>query len=173
MLQVGIVCVARSPEVFRLRLRFFTLVAALSALLLSAPQLASAASRSCPFTQQDSAAVVTTMQAMFAAATADDLAKFHSVAAPDFYAYDGGKRFAGDELMQLAKSLHAAGKVYVWSVSDPHVEGTCDTAWITYTNRGSVTDASGKKDVTWLESAVLQKQHGAWRIRFLHSTRVP
>jgi hypothetical protein len=156
-----------------LRPRFFTPVAALSALLLSAPQLSAAASHPCPLTQPDSAAVVTTMQIMFTAATADDLAKFHSVAAPDFYAYDGGKRFGGDTLMQFIKSAHAAGKIYVWSVTDPHVDGTCDTAWITYTNRGSVTDANGKQDLTWLESAVLQKQHGAWRIRFLHSTRVP
>ena len=147
------------------------MVAALAVALLSAR--ASADAHPCPLTRQDSAAVVSAMQTMFAAATTHDLAKFHSVVAPDFYAYDGGKPFAGDELMQLAKSLHAAGKVYVWSVNDPHVDGTCDTAWITYTNRGSVTDASGKKDLTWLESAVLQKQHGAWRIRFLHSTRVP
>ena len=149
------------------------MVAALSVSLLSAPHAASAASHPCPLTQQDSAAVVTTMETLFAAATADDLAKFHTVAAADFYAYDGGKRFAGDELMQLAKSFHDAGKVYVWTVNDPHVDGDCGTAWITYTNRGSVTDGNGKKDVTWLESAVLQKQNGAWRIRFLHRTRVP
>jgi hypothetical protein len=156
-----------------LRPRFLTLVAALSVSLLFAPQLASAASHPCPLTQPDSAAVVTAMQTMFAAASADDLVKFHTVAAPGFYAYDNGKRFDGDTLMQFIKSAHAAGKAYVWSVNDPHVDGDCGTAWITYTNRGSVTDARGKQDLTWLESAVLQKQGGAWRIRFLHSTRVP
>jgi hypothetical protein len=149
------------------------LAATFCAAVLSAPVAASAASHPCPLTQQDSTDVVTTMQTMFAAATADDLAKFHTVAAPDFYAYDGGKRFDGDGIMQLVGSLHAAGQVYVWTVTDPHVDGTCHTAWITYVNRGSVTDAHGRQELTWLESAVLQKQNGAWHIRFLHSTRVP
>ena len=36
----------------------------------------------------------------------------------------------------------------------------------------SVQDAAGKKDVSWLESAVLRKGAGAWRIQFFHSTRV-
>jgi hypothetical protein len=46
-------------------------------------------------------------------------------------------------------------------------------AWITYVNRGSAEDKSGKKDLTWLESAVLRKDAGNWRIHFFHSTRAP
>jgi hypothetical protein len=34
-------------------------------------------------------------------------------------------------------------------------------------------DATGKTEVSWLESAVLLKDRGAWRIQFFHSTRVP
>jgi ketosteroid isomerase-like protein len=75
--------------------------------------------------------------------------------------------------MDLIKSAHAAGKVYVWTVNEPEVHVSGDMAWITYVNRGSIKDASGTKDVTWLESAVLQKEKGAWRIHFFHSTRAP
>ena len=50
---------------------------------------------------------------------------------------------------------------------------SCNDAWITYVNRGSVQDGSGTKDLTWLESAFLHKEAGAWKIRFFHSTRVP
>ena len=117
--------------------------------------------------------VVETMRTMYAAAATDDLAKFHTVAAPDFYAFDGGTRYDGDTLMNTLKALHASGKVYVWSVTQPHVESDCHLAWITYINRGSLEDKSGKHDLTWLESAVLEKHAGAWRIRFFHSTRVP
>jgi hypothetical protein len=133
----------------------------------------SASAQSAAGTPADQAQVVDTMRTMYAAAATDDLATFHTVAAPDFYAFDGGKRYDGDALMNTLKSLHASGKVYVWTVTDPHVEGTCSLAWITYINRGSIKDASGTKDMTWLESAVLEKQAGAWRIRFFHSTRVP
>lgn len=122
---------------------------------------------------KDQAAVLDTMQTLFAAAATDDLAKFHSAVAPSFYAYDGGKRFEGDALMELIKTLHASGKIYVWKITEPEIHIDGNLAWITYVNRGSVEDASGKKDLSWLESAVLEKQGGAWRIRFLHSTRVP
>lgn len=121
----------------------------------------------------DEAAVISAIETMYAAFTTDDLAKFHSVAAPDFYAFDGGKRFDGDVLMQLLKTAHASGKVYVWRVTKPEVKIEGDIAWITYVNEGSLKDASETKSLTWLESAVLQRDNGTWRIKFFHSTRVP
>jgi ketosteroid isomerase-like protein len=121
----------------------------------------------------DYALVVDALNTMYAAATTDDLARFRTVAASDFYAFDGGKRFTGDSLMELIKGLHAAGKVYVWRVTEPEVHIDGDIAWVTFVNRGSIQDASGTKDVTWLESAVLEKEAVGWRIKFFHSTRVP
>ena len=113
------------------------------------------------------------MRAMYAAASADDLRLFHSVTTRDFYAYDGGASFRGDELMELIKKLHASGTNFVWTVEEPEVHVSCNSAWIRYVNRGSVENAAGKKPVTWLESAVCEKQSGHWKIRFFHSTRVP
>ena len=121
----------------------------------------------------EQAQVTEAVRAMFAALAADDFVKFRAVTTPDFYAYDVGKRFTGDKLMNLVKGAHAEGNVYVWSVNEPEVHLHGEIAWITYVNNGSVKDANGTKSVTWLESAVLQKEKGAWRIRFLHSTRAP
>ena len=121
----------------------------------------------------DETRIVEAMKTMFVAATNDDLALFKTVAAPDFHAFDGGKRFSGDSLMALINNLHAAGSIYTWTVTEPEVHISGDTAWITYINRGSVEDTSGKKDLAWLESAVLGKDAGAWRIHFFHSTRAP
>ena len=121
----------------------------------------------------DKVQVTEAVSSMFVAATTDDLAKFHSIAAPDFYAFDGGKRFTGDALMELIKTLHASGKVYVWNVTEPEVHIYRDIAWITYVNQGSIEDASGIKSMTWLESAVLRKENGVWHVLFLHSTRAP
>jgi len=116
--------------------------------------------------------VVEAVQSMFVALENDDFARFRSVTSPDFYAFDVGKRFSGDELMALIKKAHADGKIYVWKVTDPevHIDGT--TAWITYINRGSIEDKSGKQNLGWLESAVLRKRNGGWRIHFFHSTRM-
>jgi hypothetical protein len=148
-----------------------SLAAILGAALLSAS--ASPETSACSSTPADRDQVVEVMRTMYAAATADDLAKFHTVAAPDFYAFDGGTRYDGDALMSMIKTFHDKDIVFVWSVTEPHVESDCHLAWITFVNRGSRRDASGTKNLSWLESAVLQKQSGAWRIRFFHSARVP
>lgn len=127
----------------------------------------------CTATAADEGKVVDVMRQMYVAAANDDLALFHRVVATDFYAYDGGKRFSGDALMELILSAHKEGKRYVWTVTEPEVHLLCNDAWIAYTNRGSLQDETGTKSLTWLESAFLHKEAGAWKIRFFHSTRVP
>jgi ketosteroid isomerase-like protein len=117
--------------------------------------------------------IVDTVNTMFAALRTDDAAKLSSIIAPDFYIFDGGVRFNGESMMDLIKGLHAAGKRYEWSVTDPDVHISGDTAWIAYVNQGSIIDASGQVNQQWLESAFLEKQAGTWKILFAHSTRVP
>ena len=152
---------ARSVRTTALAL-FFTSIAC-----LSCPVLASQVAT-------DKEKIVEAMRLMYVAATNDDMDQFRAVTSPDFYTFDGGKRMTGDQLMGFIKDAHAAGKVYVWEVTQPQVYVDGQTAWITYVNRGSLQDAKGKKDLTWLESAVLSKEENdTWRIHFFHSTRVP
>lgn len=122
-------------------------------------------------TAQDEVTAV--MRTMFAAAGVDDLPGFRATTTPDFYAYDNGAEFAGDALMKLIQQLHAAGKKFEWSVTEPRVHVSCNLAWITYVNRGAVTDESGRQEITWLESAVLEYADARWRVHFLHSSRMP
>ena len=112
------------------------------------------------------------MRQMYVALTEDDTAKLRAVTTSDFYTFDVGEKMTGDELMTAIKNAHAAGKTFVWTVTEPKVRIEGAVAWITYINRGSVQDAAGKRDVSWLESAVLLREGGAWRIQFFHSTRV-
>jgi ketosteroid isomerase-like protein len=151
--------------------RYHTFLIAAASLLTSTIGVA-VADQSSP-SAADQAQVTEAVRSFFAAAATDDLAKFRAVTTPDFYAFDAGGRFTSDALMDLIKGAHAAGKVYVWTVNEPEVHISGEIAWITYVNRGSIKDASGTKEVTWLESAVLQEEKGMWRIRFFHSTRVP
>jgi ketosteroid isomerase-like protein len=122
----------------------------------------------------EKAKIVEAVEQMYVAIAHDDPAKFLEHTTPDFFTFDGGMRFTGPQLVQLIKDAHAAGKIYVWKVTEPVVELYGTAALITYTNVGSVTDAAGeKKDVSWLESATLEKVSGVWRVHFFHSTRVP
>jgi ketosteroid isomerase-like protein len=121
----------------------------------------------------DQKQVVDTVSTIFTAARADDVAKFDSVIASDFYIFDAGARFNGDTIMAFIKAQHAAGKRYEWNVTEPDVHISGNTAWIAYVNKGSISDASGTVNQNWLESAFLEKQAGTWKILFMHSTRVP
>jgi ketosteroid isomerase-like protein len=121
----------------------------------------------------DQTQVVDAVKGVFAAATVDDLAKFHAVVAPGFYIYDAGARFDGDAIMTLIKAQHAKGRQYEWNVTEPDVHVIGDTAWIAYVNKGSMTDESGTKALSWLESAFLERHGGIWKVVFMHSTRVP
>jgi ketosteroid isomerase-like protein len=121
----------------------------------------------------DQRQVVDTVATVFTAARTDDVAKFDSVIASDFYIFDGGTRFKGEAIMALIKAQHVAGKRYEWNVTEPDVHISGNTAWIAYVNKGSITDAFGTTNQRWLESAFLQKQAGLWKIVFMHSTRIP
>ena len=140
-------------------------------LLLSAAFAGSLAHASSLVDDQDKA--VETVRQMFVALANDDADLFRSVTSADFYSFEVGKRFEGDELLQVVRKAHAAGRVYVWTVMDPEVRVDGDTALVTYVNRGSVKDATGVKELSWLESAVLRRDKDVWRIHFFHSTRVP
>ncbi len=45
-------------------------------------------------------------------------------------------------------------------------------AWIAYDNIADISVTNWKGSVHWLESAVLIKQEGTWKIQMLHSTRI-
>jgi ketosteroid isomerase-like protein len=122
----------------------------------------------------DEVAIVKTLEQVFSAAQRDDLDRFHAVTTKDFYAYDNGKRFDGDGLMDMVKQYHVKGYQFIWSVTGPQVHVNCDIAWITYVNNGSIKQPDGTMtSMTWLESAVMRWDGNAWRVRFLHSTRAP
>ena len=116
--------------------------------------------------------IVDTVNTVFTALRTDDAAKLNSVIAPDFYMFDGGRRFSGEAIMTLIKAQQPAGKRYEWNVTVPDVHISGNTAWIAYVNNGCITDPSGRMDQQWLESAFLEKRGGIWRILFMHSTRV-
>ncbi len=127
----------------------------------------------CPDSSRAMQAIPAVMRQMYAALQKDDLQAFESTVTSDYVAFDGGARFTAESLVQVIKNAHAAGTIFEWDVGTPEVHVTCDQAWLTYTNRGSVATATGKVPTQWLESAILEYQKETWRIRFFHSTRVP
>jgi ketosteroid isomerase-like protein len=123
--------------------------------------------------KSDQKQIVRALNTVFAALHADDSQELNSVVTPDFYIFEGGVRLSADSLMTDMRALFASGKRYEWSVTEPDVHVSGNTAWVAYVNKGSIGDAAGTQSQQWLESAFLEKQAGAWKIVFLHSTRAP
>jgi ketosteroid isomerase-like protein len=145
------------------------LLVVMAAMALSAQENAARAPRA-----DDEVAIVKTLEQMFSAGQHADLDRFHAATTRDFYAYDNGKRFDGDALMETIKQYQAKGYQYIWSVTEPQVHVNCDLAWVTYVNKGSIRQPDGTlTSMTWLESVVMRWDGKAWKVGFLHSTRVP
>jgi hypothetical protein len=115
--------------------------------------------------------VVLAVEQMYKALRADDSPGFKQIATADFYAYDNGARFTGPSLLELVRKAHATGTRYEWSVTQPEAHIACNVAWVTYVNQGSIANAEGQRQMSWLESVVLEYREQKWRIHFLHSTR--
>jgi hypothetical protein len=132
--------------------------------------------QSCRSSDADKTAVIDALRTLYAGATVDDMAKMHSVTASTFYGFDGGHQYTSlDDLMKPVKAQQDQGVKYIWNVTAPKVTIHCNEAWITYVNEGSFQEpgSAAPTPSQWLESAVLEKQSGAWKILFFHSTHVP
>jgi ketosteroid isomerase-like protein len=140
--------------------------------LMSSLQIPAARAQEKVLTNEQSQ-IVDTVNTIFTAIQTDDAAKLNSVITPDFYIFDGGKRFNAEEIMAIFKAQHLAGKRYEWNVTEPDIHISGNTAWIAYVNDGSISDASGSGKQQWLESGFLEKQAGTWKVLFMQSTRVP
>jgi ketosteroid isomerase-like protein len=152
--------------------RFSVILATLVVSMFCSTSAHAAGAQQKPLTA-DQEQVVDTVTTMLAAVRTEDVAKFNSLVAPGFYLFDGGTRFDGHSIMDLIKAQYASGKRFEWSVTEPDVHINGNSAWIAYINKGSITDGSGTMNQQWLESAVLEKQQGSWKILFMQSTRVP
>ncbi|MBS0321317.1 MAG: nuclear transport factor 2 family protein [Proteobacteria bacterium] len=111
---------------------------------------------------------------LFAAIQRNDRAGARRYVAEDFHAFENGVRMSGDELLGLLARLHDEGKRYQWSVTEPEVSVGGDLGVVAYVNVGSIaaTPTAEPAPMSWLETAVLRRAQGMWRLTFLHSTRV-
>ena len=152
--------------------RSLRLLAAASVFALAA-LAASGAARAGECRPSDSG-TVEVVQRMYQAASLNDLDDVAAALTPDFYMFDSGQRHTGAELVARVKQLNAAGKNFLFDLVEPEAHLACDTVWITYENRASLSDTSGVHQASFLESAVLVwTDNGGWKLRFLQSTLVP
>jgi hypothetical protein len=125
----------------------------------------------CQATPQAKADIEATVHAFYDALRKEDEAAFRRLTTGAFYAFDAGKRYVGTELVDLVKDAHARGVELNWSVGLLDTKLGCDVAWTAWENSGSAGIAPEIRPVRWLESAVLVRRDGGWKVDFFHSQR--
>lgn len=117
--------------------------------------------------------IIQTIEQMYAAVGLDDRARLDDILCRDFHAFENGVHMTGRELLDLMSEHHAAGKRYCWSVTEAQVEVQGNIGVIIYVNQGSIAEAPGANSIplSWVETALLRRDHSGWRVAFLHSTR--
>ena len=120
---------------------------------------------------QASGEIKRTIDAFFEALRKEDKVEFQRLTTTSFYSFDGGKRYAGTELVDVVRDAHNRGVQLNWSIGSLDTKFRCDVAWSAWENVGSAGVLPTVRPVRWLESAVLVRQNGSWKIDFFHSHR--
>ena len=125
----------------------------------------------CPSSPQVSGEIEQTVHAFFDALRKEDKVAFQRLTTTSFYSFDGGERYSWTELVDVVRDAHARGVQLNWSIGPLDTKLRCDAAWSAWENVGSAGIPPDVRPVRWLESAVLVRQNGNWKIDFFHSHR--
>lgn len=129
--------------------------------------------QTCPDSPAELAKIDGTVRSFFHGLRKEDADAFKRLTTSSFYSFDVGKRFVGTELMGVVRDAHARGVQLNWKVGQIDTHLSCNMAWAAWENVGSAGVPPRVEPVRWLESAVLVRQDGEWKIDFFHSTRAP
>ena len=109
------------------------------------------------------------VQELFAAMSAIDHAKMKEVVTTDFQLLEAGEDWTLNDLINVVKPSAFKRRNY-FSVIKTKING--NMAWVSYWNKATFSDEKKDSAVAWLESAVMIKNSGVWKVQMLHSTRV-
>ena len=101
-----------------------------------------------------------------------DMGKFRSYCQPGFTLLENGEVWTVDTLEARMKPYIGSGMKRINTLTFHRVSVKGATAWVTYNNQADMEIKERKRTSRWLESAVLEKSKGAWKLAMLHSTVV-
>ena len=112
-----------------------------------------------------------TVQYFFAAISAFDYARMELVVTDDFQLLEDGEVWDIDTLIA---AIRPSEDPYIRSnfFSLVKEESRNEIAWVSYWNRATFTLSGDTSEAIWLESALLFKEQGEWKMQLMHSTPV-
>ena len=108
---------------------------------------------------------------LFAAMSKHDGKAMQETATEDFQLLEHGEDWT---MQQLADAVQPKGKPYERKNFFQQIRARQqgDMAWVSYWNKAEIRSENGLRTIVWLESAVMVRQDGHWRVQLLHSTRL-
>ncbi len=108
---------------------------------------------------------------LFAAMSKHDGDAMRETSTEDFQLLEDGEDWT---MRQLVDAVQPKGKPYERKnfFSQIRARQTGDVAWVSYWNKAEIIRESKLRTVVWLESAVMVKEQGRWKVQLLHSTRL-
>ena len=108
---------------------------------------------------------------LFAAMARHDGKAMRATSTEDFQLLEHGEDWS---MNRLIEAVQPKGKPYERRnfFRQIRVRENGDVAWVSYWNKAELRRAGGLRTVVWLESAVMVKEDGEWKVQLLHSTRL-
>lgn len=101
-----------------------------------------------------------------------DANKLKTYTTDDFILLEDGELWNMDTLVTKMNGRKNLNIKRVNSFQFISTEQNGTIAWVSYHNTADISLNERKQTVRWLESAVLRKENGVWKIKMLHSTRI-
>jgi hypothetical protein len=99
-----------------------------------------------------------------------DTLRFYSM--PDFQLLENGEVWDLDTLISKVMPRKDSKILRVNKFEFIRTEQAGNMAWVTYHNFAEFNLGEKKQTVHWMESAVLVKDEGRWKLQMLHSTKL-
>lgn len=101
------------------------------------------------------------------------LEKMQECTTPDFTILEHGVIWNIDTLVAFASRPVPAGFKRINTFDFFQTEVRKDMAFVSYRNKADISKPGEQRTVQWLESAVFVKEGKSWKMKMLHSTRLP
>jgi ketosteroid isomerase-like protein len=124
------------------------------------------------FSQQEKDSIEASISRFFDGLSEIDAEKLRAYSTSDFLLLENGHVWNMDTLVSKVNVGKNSGLKRLNKFEFIKTEQNGNVAWVSYHNTADFSLNEKKQTVKWLESAVLGKENGRWKIKLLHSTRI-
>ena len=125
-----------------------------------------------PFAQKDKDSIEASIARFFDGLSEFNYDKLRDYSTADFLLLEDGLVWNLDTLISKVNPRKNMNIVRVNKFQFIKTEQIGNMAWVSYHNTADFSLGDKKQTVKWLESAVLIKEKGRWRIKMMHSTKL-